>query len=200
MPLYKIGLLSTHGTGKTALVYSIAGELKRRGIKVRPISEIATRARESGIPINRETTLAAQAWILHCQCQMELEAEMLGYEVVICDRTVLDNYVYLETAEGRSPEYLQLIRNHLQLHGYRKLYLLPIIFPPVADGIRDSSVKFQEEIDERLRNFLQEMKIDYQELALPEHNDLFRIDWVQTIVQQTLKDLGRKTLMEFSEK
>ncbi len=105
MPPYKIGLLSTHGTGKTALVYSIAGELKRRGIKVRPISEIATRARESGIPINQETTLAAQAWILHCQCQMELEAEMLGYEVVICDRTVLDNYVYLETAEGRSPEY-----------------------------------------------------------------------------------------------
>ena len=61
---YKIGLLSTHGTGKTALAHALVGEFKKRGYKTKVISEVATSLFEKGVPINENTTLPAQLSIL----------------------------------------------------------------------------------------------------------------------------------------
>ena len=71
--VYKIGLTSTHGTGKTSLRFDVAGALSKRGIKTIDVREVATLATHLGIPINQETTLEAQAWILHKQCTLELK-------------------------------------------------------------------------------------------------------------------------------
>lgn len=197
MDTYKIGLISTHGTGKTTLSYIIAGELKKRGLKVKPIGEIATQAIESGIPINKGTTLEAQAWILHKQCINEIESQIHNYEVIVCDRTVIDNYVYLEKAVGRKQEYLQMVLNHLQLYPYNKIYLLPMTMEPTADGIRELDTVFQMEIHNRLLRLLTEFKIKYIELSKPNKTDEFRTEWVEAIVEQTAKDLGRRTITEF---
>ncbi len=197
MNTYKIGLISTHGTGKTTLSYIVAGELKKRGLKVKPITEIATQAIESGIPINKNTTLEAQAWILHKQCQLELEADIYKYEVAICDRTVIDNYVYLEKAVGRKQEYLQMILNHLQLCPYNRIYLLPMTIKPIADGVRELDTAFQTEIHNRLLMLLNEFKIKYIELPKPKEEDEFRAEWIDIIVDQTAKDLGKRTITEF---
>ena len=53
-------------------------------------------------PINRETTIKAQAWILHTQIAWELQAGAKA-EVVVCDRAVLDNYCYLKRAAPGDP-------------------------------------------------------------------------------------------------
>ncbi len=195
--LYKIGLISTHGTGKTTLAYTIAGELKKRGFKVKPLGEIATLATESGIPINRNTTLAAQAWILHKQCLMELEADIQHYEIAVCDRTVIDNYVYMENALGRKEQYLQAALDHMKANPYNRIYLIPITHEPVADGIRDSNSDFQWDIHQKLIALLHEFRIDFVELPPPPKEDTFRAEWVNIIVQQTVKDSGRKTMAEF---
>jgi thymidylate kinase len=193
-------LISTHGTGKTTLTYSICGELKKQGIKVKPIAEIATLAFEKGFPINKNTTLNAQSWIFHNQCALELEAELYSYEVCICDRTVLDNYIYMTNSLGNQEKYLEMVLDHYKLHPYTKLYLVPIVnddVPLLFDGVRATNKDFQKEIDSKLRTFLKDKRIEFIELPLPEVKDTSRQEWIKIIVDNTLKDLGKKTLFDF---
>ncbi|PIU22622.1 MAG: hypothetical protein COT14_00210 [Candidatus Diapherotrites archaeon CG08_land_8_20_14_0_20_30_16] len=201
--MYKIGLISTHGTGKTTLAYTIAGEFKKQGIKVKPIAEMATIAIERGFPINKGTTLEAQGWIFHTQSSLELEAEMYNYEVCICDRTVFDNFVYMINSLGEQKEYLEMVLGHMKLHPYNKLYLIPITNDEKElqeDGVRDTDLNFQRQIDIKLRNLLQDLKIEYIELPKPKSKDTLRQEWTKLIIENTLKDLGRKTLFDFDNK
>jgi thymidylate kinase len=198
--MYKIGLISTHGTGKTTLAYSVCGELKKQGVKVKPIAEIATIATERGFPINKNTTLEAQAWIFHNQCVLELEAKMYNYEVCICDRTVLDNFVYMTTSLGEQDQYLEMVLNHIKINPYNKLYLVPIVneeVPLLFDGIRDTDVNFQKKIDTKLRQFLKDKRIEFIELPIPNPKDDARQEWLKIITETTLKDIGKRTLFDF---
>ena len=68
----KIAFIGTHGVGKTTLCYELAASLKKRDLSVELVREVA---RECPLPINRDTTLKAQSWILHTQIARELEAE-----------------------------------------------------------------------------------------------------------------------------
>jgi GTPase SAR1 family protein len=137
----KIAFIGSHGVGKTTLCYDLASRLKRQDRAVDLVKEVARRC---PLPINRETTLAAQAWILHTQIADELAA-VAQNDVVICDRSVLDNYAYLVHQAGRLPEYDALVREWLKT--YDRLFKVPIIDAPTFDGQRDVSRTFQEDID-----------------------------------------------------
>ena len=193
--VYKICLVSTHGTGKTALAALTEGELKRRGINAKYISEMATAATERGLPINEETTLAAQLWILHRQFAEELVYEHKrptppNYDVIICDRGP-DNYCYLERRFGEHPYALQLTLGHLKNFPYNRLYLIPIVDEKIAgdEGVRSISRAFQGEMDNQIRTFLSRHSIHYVELPAPQQEDHFRNEWIRIIVNQTLQDL-----------
>ena len=179
---YKIGLLSTHGTGKTTLAYEIAAELKKKNYSVRVIGEIATIARERAIPIDQITTLEAQAWILHRQCSTELEAVIANWEVTICDRTVLDNYCYLENKVGANQYYREIALRHHDVHPYQRLFYLPVV-GKFSSKKRDPDQEFQIAIDQRIVKFLTEQNINY--ITLPPE----RRKWKSLVVQYALKDL-----------
>ena len=95
---FKIAFIGSHGVGKTTLCYGLAARLKTLDISLDVVNEVARRC---PLPINRETTFAAQAWILHTQIAEEVVAAS-RYDLVICDRSVLDNFVYLLLA-SREP-------------------------------------------------------------------------------------------------
>src|ERR1700712_2452954 len=103
-PRFKVAFIGSHGVGKTTLCYGLAARLKARDLAVEVVHEVARRC---PLPINEETSVAAQEWILHTQIAEELVAQA-RYPVVICDRSLLDNYVYLLLAAGRQegPERL----------------------------------------------------------------------------------------------
>src|SRR5258706_8048942 len=90
----KVAFIGTHGVGKTTLCYDLAALLKRRGLNVDVVKEVA---RLSPLPINRKTSLAAQTWILMTQVAEEIRSAS-QHQVVICDRSVLDNYAYMVLA------------------------------------------------------------------------------------------------------
>ncbi len=183
--VYKIGLLGTHGTGKTLLSYGVAEKLGIRkdiDLSVRVIGELATVARERAIPIDQQTTLEAQAWILARQIATELEAEIYKYDVAICDRTVLDNYCYMANKIGPRENYLKLVLGHCKSHPYSKLYFLPIT-ERLNPKKRDADPEFQKAIDQKIRLFLAEHSIDYITLL---HD---RRSWKKIIVEQTVEDL-----------
>jgi nicotinamide riboside kinase len=137
----KIAFVGTHGVGKTTLCFDLAAQLKRLDLAVDLVKEVARRC---PLPINEETTLDAQAWILHTQVAEEIAA-MAMYEVVVCDRSVLDNYAYLVARVGRKPELDTLVREWIR--GYDALFKVPVIAAPTFDGKRAVSPAFQLEID-----------------------------------------------------
>ena len=144
----KIAFIGTHGVGKTTLCYDLAAALKRRDLTVELVREVA---RECPLPINRDTTIKAQAWILHTQIAWELQAEAKA-EVVVCDRAVLDNFCYLKRAAPGEP-HVKVLEGLVRawLPTYDALFRVPIIGDPRFDGVRDTDLAFQHDIDDLLQ-------------------------------------------------
>jgi len=140
----KIAFIGSHGVGKTTLCYGLAARLKRRDVSLEIVHEVA---RRSPLPINESTTVPAQRWILLAQIAEELVAAE-RYPVVLCDRSVLDNYVYLLLASGRDELFEPLVESWLP--SYDLLVRVPILEAPSPDGVRAADPTFQRAVDERL--------------------------------------------------
>jgi hypothetical protein len=140
----KVAFIGTHGVGKTTLCYDLAAALKKRDLTVELVREVA---RECPLPINQETTLKAQSWILHTQIAWELHADAKA-EVVVCDRAVLDNFCYMRRAFTGAPAEAileGLVRSWTKT--YDALFKVPVVGDPRFDGVRDLDRTFQREID-----------------------------------------------------
>ena len=139
----KIAFIGTHGVGKTTLCFELAALLKKRDRVVEMVREVA---RFCPLPINRDTTVAAQSWILHTEIAEELAAEGKA-EIVICDRSVLDNYCYLLQA-GKHPMLEPLVK--WWTSSYQLLIKVPIVGSLQFDGLRDVDAAFQRTVDETI--------------------------------------------------
>jgi GTPase SAR1 family protein len=167
----KLAFIGSHGVGKTTLCYDLASRLKRQDRAVDLVKEVARRC---PLPINRETTREAQAWILHTQIADEVAA-CAQNDIVICDRSVLDNYAYLVNQAGRIPAYDALVREWVGT--YDRLIKVPIIDPPTFDGRRDVSHSFQHDIDRIIDQLAQELGVACHRLG-PAQRD----DWVDQVL------------------
>jgi len=156
----KVAFIGTHGVGKTALAYRLAGRLKARDVSLEVVVEVARRC---PLPLNEVTTLAAQSWILHTQVADELVAQS-RYPVVLCDRSVIDNYVYLLVSHGPQPPLEPLVQTWVRT--YDLLVHVPILCDASlqSDGIRSADPAFQALVEERLRHELTERGISVLEL------------------------------------
>ena len=168
----KIAFIGSHGVGKTTLCYDLAARLKRQDRAVDLVKEVARRC---PLPINRDTTLSAQAWILHTQIADEIAAAAQN-DVVICDRSVLDNYAYLVNQAGRLPAYDALVRAWVT--SYDALFKVPIVDPPTFDGQRDVSQTFQRDIDGVIDRLARELEVECHRLE-PGARD----SWVDTVLR-----------------
>jgi nicotinamide riboside kinase len=142
---FKLAFIGSHGVGKTTLCYGLAARLKARDIHLEMVREVARRC---PLPINQDTNLAAQSWILHTQIAEELAAQS-EYDAVLCDRSVLDNYAYLLLAAGSQPALEGMVNSWMT--SYDLLLHVPIVEAPSADGLRATDPTFQAAVEERLR-------------------------------------------------
>ena len=167
----KLAFVGTHGVGKTTLCFDLASQLKRLDLGVDLVKEVARRC---PLPINEETTLDAQAWILHTQIAEEMAAAAT-YEVVVCDRSVLDNYAYLVARVGRRPELDPLVGNWIRT--YNALFKVPVLEAPSFDGTRAVSRSFQLEIDSTIDELISSFGVDVIPL-----DPLDRNGWIPTVM------------------
>jgi hypothetical protein len=172
----KIAFIGTHGVGKTTLCYDLASVLKRHGVHVDIVKEVA---RLSPLPINRKTSLDAQTWILMTQVAEEIRSAA-QHEVVVCDRSVLDNYAYMALACGRQPAIERFVMHWMKTYGL--LFKVPIAGAPSADGVRDTDEFFMRSIDHLVDSLLAEKKIPVQ--ALPPGA---RAGWIDLVKDTVLK-------------
>lgn len=176
---FKIAFIGSHGVGKTTLCYGLAARLKRIDISLDVVHEIARRC---PLAINQETTVAAQSWILHSQIAAELVASSL-YECVICDRSVLDNFVYLLLAAGPQPALEELVDTWVAT--YDLLIQVPIYENPRADGLRSTDPSFQRAVHDRLQAELTDRRLVYLDLA-----GIDREDWLNKVEKEVRSCLG----------
>jgi nicotinamide riboside kinase len=166
----KIAFIGSHGVGKTTLCYDLAGILKKHLPSVGIVMEVA---RSCPLPINRETTLDAQSWILHTQIATEI-AETHQNHTVVCDRATLDNYSYLVAAIGQHPILDELVSYWMSTYDY--LFKVPVTFTLQKDGVRDVDLEFQRNIDRIVDRLLEEKQISH--FRLPSRN---RSSWMSYI-------------------
>ncbi len=178
-PRFKVAFIGSHGVGKTTLCYGLAARLKRRDVGVEVVHEVARRC---PLPINEETSVAAQSWILHTQIAEELVAQA-RYPVVVCDRSVLDNYVYLLLAAGRQEAPEGLIA--LWIQGYDLLVHVPIVEDLSPDGVRAPDPGFQHAVEERLAQELAARGLPVLELSPGERSGW--LDAVERAVWERLR-------------
>ena len=152
----KIAFIGTHGTGKTNLVYQLAYSLKKAGSKVDVLTEVV---RDSPFPINEETTLESQKWILFTQYIREIEKEK-KCKHLICDRSLIDNYAYYVNKFGRAKELEPFILDHMQTYNY--LFKVPINKKYlIKGGVRSLDETFQKEIDNEVDKLLSKFHIPF---------------------------------------
>jgi nicotinamide riboside kinase len=154
----KIAFIGTHGVGKTTLCYDLAAALKKQGVVVDIVKEVA---RLSPLPINRQTSLDAQMWILSTQIAEEIRSAV-HHDVVVCDRSVLDNYAYLVLATRRQRWLEPLVNRWMKT--YDLLVKVPIVGSPSDDGVRDTDELFMRSIDSLVDELLAERKLECERL------------------------------------
>ena len=158
MQKIKIGITGTHGTGKTSLAHSLVGHLKELGFNAGYIREFV---RDCPLPVGteKENSAAAQTWILCRQLIEELEA-VHKYDILVCDRTVIDNYAYflwnLRAGRPASEELQKIAASILDswAHTYDFVIKLPITIQLSVDGFRSTDMQWQREIDSIIAEIL----------------------------------------------
>ena len=172
----KIAFIGTHGVGKTTLCYELAGVLKRQNVHVDIVKEVA---RLSPLPINQKTSLDAQTWILVTQIAEEIRSAA-HHQVVVCDRSVLDNYAYMALACGRQKPVERFVAHWMKT--YDLLFKVPMSGAASADGVRDTDEFFMRSIDALVDTLLAEMKVPH-EVLLPGG----RSGWADVVREVVLK-------------
>lgn len=87
-----IVVTGAHGSGKTTLCERLKHAISREmGLDVIVGEEVA---KSCPYPVGLETTRKAQDWIYETHCEMEAELRREERDVVIFDRTMLDNVLY----------------------------------------------------------------------------------------------------------
>jgi hypothetical protein len=156
--MVKVAFIGTHGVGKTTLCYDLGALLKRQGLHVDLVKEVA---RFSPLPVNRQTSIDAQMWILTTQIAEEIRS-CAHHEVVVCDRSVLDNYAYLVFSSGRQKWVEPLVARWIKT--YDLLFKVPISGDAPANGFRDTDLLFMREIDRRVDELLARGKVPHERL------------------------------------
>lgn len=176
---FKLAFVGSHGVGKTTLCYGLAARLKIHDVSLEVVGEIARRC---PLPINQTTTLAAQAWILHSQIAEEILASA-RYDVVICDRSVLDNFVYLLLSTGPQPRFEMLVDSWIGT--YDLLVQVPVVSGPRADGLRSTDPAFQEAVHQRLAQ-----EVSTRDLQVLDLTGTERDEWLDRVEEEVKSRMG----------
>jgi thymidylate kinase len=147
----KIGIIGTHGIGKTTLAALMFAHASKTGRRVKLIHEVT---RSCPLPINEKFTIKAATWIIAKHIILGIEADACGYDYIICDRTGFDSIIY---AINLLPNELKLKRYYRSsplyklaerdLRSYDTLiYLQSSGAEILADGRRATNPMFQKQI------------------------------------------------------
>lgn len=176
----KVAYIGTHGSYKTTLCHELVARLKRLGLNADLVKEVA---RSCPLPINKDSTHEAEIWISCTQIAKEIKVSHKT-DIVVCDRSVLDNYAYLAHIVGRDDILEAFIFKWLRT--YDLLVQVPIVQGALeADGVRDTDRTFAEAIDLKIRELRQDLRCQVPILDLQRGSS-----WTDIVIERILQIRG----------
>jgi hypothetical protein len=195
----KIAIIGTHCARKSTLCHLLIGKLKERKHTAVYMPEVASTC---PFQINQFSTLDAQLWILVTQMKQELELRSKPYEYLVLDRSILDNYVYMQrvfdsmnkkTAEDNAKINIAKTMVHEWLPTYDYMFKVKPMTDTVIDedGIRDPDLDFQQDIENRLENMCR--SLNTKNLFFLDGKNEYRIRRILETINGTGKRLSQFT-------
>jgi len=122
----------------------MALEAKKAGQSCKIVQEVV---RSCPYPINEGMSREACLWVYHEQVKKEVEAKQ-KHEVVICDRSAIDSFVYAKVKNCLNLEDPYMLSCYEAAQSWMETYdqiffVVPDEFKPVSDGVRSPDVTFQ---------------------------------------------------------
>ena len=178
-----IGITGTHCVGKTTLAEKLTELSKIMGFNAITLEEVVRKVAELNDPkfkIHNEQTIYATNLIIKKQMECENELFCKGYDIVFCDRTVIDPLYYFFTCpknekkleaflDSKTIDGLEICNvfdasremfmryNHLI---YVKLGMGEVFDDEIyADGFRDTSLNFRFDVQKTAQRILKTLNV-----------------------------------------
>lgn len=172
----KIAIIGSHGLNKTTLCHEVMAKLKLEGLNAGLMEETV---RDCPFDVNENASMEAQMWIFHTQLAREIEY-WSKYPILVCDRSVLDNYIYTVHLFGPQTYLDSLVREHMK--SYDLVVWVPLWRVPRDDGFRSTDRQFQVAIHSLFGIYIPYFEVD----PLPLCKDC-RDSWSDTVTEEIKK-------------
>ena len=156
----KIAYSGTHGTGKTTSAFEkcLDVKMKQGDITVTIVNEIARRC---PFPINKDVTSTTQLWLVNKQINEEITASSL-FDVVICDRTVMDCLAYTSlVSKDLFRRLLPMVDYHASSYDLIIVKTIEENDYMIDDGLRSLDIEFRKQVENALMSiYIDDLKLN----------------------------------------
>ena len=172
----KIAIVGAQGVGKTTLAKQINKDCPDFEI----LPEAARLAQEIGYKLDHTATTETELWLI--AKQIELESAESDW---VADRSSIDLLAYIHHLFSDELDLIEFANKTLspRFSNYDLVLYLPSgQFAIEDDGVRTTDIKFQQEVDKRIRDILAKHKIPFVEvIGSPEE----RLAKVKNLIKKT---------------
>jgi thymidylate kinase len=157
----KIAFSGTHGTGKSTSCLKMAASLKIDNPNSL-VGILTENIINCPYPINNATKDVSQLWIFADQLKSELEY-MSKYDIVVCDRCVMDCVAYTKAYDFNIwKELFEIAKYHIL--SYHKIYIKSAIRNKYVfkDKLRMTDFDFRQEVEDILIDLFKATDANYE--------------------------------------
>lgn len=142
----RICFSGAQGTGKTTLVELLSKRLSDYKVAENPRRLLSSKL--STFKINKEGDIYSQSFM-----SGYIAYEILSNEDILSDRSMLDAFAYTLLNENMSKlKKQQMIKMYVEVLKSQDItFYTPIEFMLEQDGVRDTNLKYQKEVDKLIR-------------------------------------------------
>jgi hypothetical protein len=171
-----IAVAGTRSTGKSIFLARLAHVLRREGIEVATVADLAEQAHRSGLPILHAHNYTSTLWIMTRGISEELAAWPHA-DVLLVDRPVPDALGYYlaalayrnEAPDPAAIEHLSALARHHSRHYDLVLRTVLDHDIPIGEG-RDENHRYRSLADHHVERVLLELGIGHELLLADQHD------------------------------
>jgi predicted ATPase len=164
--MLRLALTGAHGVGETTLINALTPRLSAFGLVTacREAPRLIADQVDDPMFFRRENNRLSRQALIFLEHVMEERRAATRGDVVLSDRTLVDHLAYtqvlfpdsVDTSEVRT--YRRLAFESLAY--YDAIFLLPIEFAPLDDGVREADLAFQRHIDDMITDLYAQAEVE----------------------------------------
>ena len=151
----KIAITGAQGVGKTTL----AQQINKNYPDFKILPEAARLAKEAGYALDQTATTETELWLITKQIELENTENKW-----VADRCSIDLFAYIHHLFPEESALIEFATKTLvpRFNNYDLVLYLPSEqFAIEDDGVRITDIKFQQAVDQRIRDILEKHKIPF---------------------------------------